>query len=402
MARRHIVTTGCVLGVTALGLAAGPVAGGRRPVAATAASPAWRSPPSPGMLQALQRDLRLSREQVQTRLRNEVRLVPVRDELRKTLADRFAGAWLSGPLSQTLVVATTRVGDIPAILAAGARAEIVTRSLAQLRSIKRRLDAAPPVPPRAGCVRYIDVRKNKVVVLAQVSEQAEAIIHTLDVDKEAVRVVPTVESPQILTEIRGGEAYYLDPVGRCSVGFAVTKAHRTGFVSAGHCGRPGAAVAGPGRGALGVVQESTFPGGDHSWVAVRPTWRPVPEVSTGGTDGAVPVAGARPAIEGASICRSGSATDFHCGVIQQREATVVYPQGAVSGLTRTNICAEAGDSGGPFIAVDQAQGITSGGSGECGAGGTSYFQPIGPILTAYGLTLLTTGAPRPPVTATAS
>jgi streptogrisin C len=35
----------------------------------------------------------------------------------------------------------------------------------------------------------------------------------------------------------------------------------------------------------------------------------------------------------------------------------------------------------------QAQGVTSGGSGNCSSGGTTYFQPVGEILSTYGLTL---------------
>jgi streptogrisin C len=33
--------------------------------------------------------------------------------------------------------------------------------------------------------------------------------------------------------------------------------------------------------------------------------------------------------------------------------------------------------------------MTSGGSGNCRTGGTTYFQPIGPALSAWGLTLVT-------------
>lgn len=58
-------------------------------------------------------------------------------------------------------------------------------------------------------------------------------------------------------------------------------------------------------------------------------------------------------------------------------------------LTRTTVCAEPGDSGGSFISGSQAQGVTSGGSGNCTSGGATYFQPVNPILDAYGLTLAT-------------
>ncbi|MGJ6968469.1 trypsin-like serine protease, partial [Streptosporangium sp. G11] len=70
----------------------------------------------------------------------------------------------------------------------------------------------------------------------------------------------------------------------------------------------------------------------------------------------------------------------------------------VSQLVRTSVCAEPGDSGGSFISIDQAQGVTSGGSGDCTQGGTTYFQPIDEILTTYGLTLVTTTGATPPTT----
>ena len=95
----------------------------------------------------------------------------------------------------------------------------------------------------------------------------------------------------------------------------------------------------------------------------------------------------------AAICRTGSTTGTHCGRVSALNATVQYPEGTVTGLTRTDVCAEGGDSGGSFITgPGQAQGVLSGGSGSCKGGGKrskSYFQPLAPILSAYGLTLKT-------------
>ena len=92
---------------------------------------------------------------------------------------------------------------------------------------------------------------------------------------------------------------------------------------------------------------------------------------------------------GAAVCRSGSTTGTRCGTVLAKNQTVVYPEGAVSGLTRTNVCAEGGDSGGPWLSGDQAQGVTSGGSGDCTAGGETFFQPVNEILATNDLTLLT-------------
>jgi streptogrisin C len=63
----------------------------------------------------------------------------------------------------------------------------------------------------------------------------------------------------------------------------------------------------------------------------------------------------------------------------------------VSGLSRSNACAEPGDSGGSWITGNQAQGVTSGGSGNCSSGATMWFQPVNEILGVYGLSLTTTG-----------
>jgi streptogrisin D len=68
-------------------------------------------------------------------------------------------------------------------------------------------------------------------------------------------------------------------------------------------------------------------------------------------------------------------------------ATVTYPQGQVTGLIRTNVCAEPGDSGGSLFAGTTALGMTSGGSGDCTAGGTTFFQPVTEALAVFGVTI---------------
>ncbi|MEV4531906.1 S1 family peptidase [Streptosporangium sp. NPDC049304] len=406
MSRRYAVIASCALTATALALAAVP-AGAERQAAGAQAPRAIPSAdtavpvvsaalkPPPGMLEALARDLRLTPAQAQERLLNEARLTPIALRLAKKLGPRFGGAWLRGTTANTLVTATTSATDIPSILVAGAEAQVVSRSLAELTEVQNKLSFFPNSSPRVAAVRYVDVKRNKVLVLSLNPDAAEGVILGSDVDQDAVQVVPTAEAPLPLYDLVGGNAYYIESVERCSIGFPVLKGTRPGFVSAGHCGKAGDTTTGYNRNRQGVFQASTFPGNDYSWVAVNADWTPTPSVNNG-KGGTVPVAGAGVAIEGASVCRSGSTTGWHCGLIQQRDASVTYPQGAVHGLTRTSVCAEPGDSGGSFISVDQAQGVTSGGSGDCDQGGTTYFQPIGPILTVYGLTLDTTAGNPPP------
>ena len=392
MSRRHVVTTGCVIAITALALTPVQVAARSRTADTSVAPSAWKPPP--GMLEALQRDLSLTKEQAQARLVNEARLAPVEAELRRKLGARFAGSWFAGTIAQNLVVATTASSDIPQITAAGARAEVVTRSLADLVGIKEHIDGTVPPRRQAGTVRYVDVRTNKVVVLSKEVAQATNVLESSGVDPVAVRVEASEETPQLLDDIIGGIPYYIGTSERCSIGFSVTHGSQNGFVSAGHCGKKGETTSSTNWSPQGVFEGSTFPGSDYSWVAVNANWTPKPEVSNG-SGGTVSVVGSRAAIEGASVCRSGSTTGWHCGTIQQRDTSIAYPQGTVYELVRTNVCAEPGDSGGSFISVDQAQGVTSGGSGNCREGGVTYFQPVGEILTVYGLSLLTT-PPAPP------
>ncbi|MFC4586354.1 S1 family peptidase [Sphaerisporangium corydalis] len=391
MSHRH-ATTGCVLMITAVALSAVPAGADGRGAGLRATVPP--PPPPPGMLEALQRDLGLSMKQAQARLINEVRLTPMEARFRRELGDRFGGAWLRGTTAQTLVVATTSPADIPRIIAAGAQAEVVTKSLDQLTKIKHKLDQALPVKPPVASVRYVDAKTNKVVILAQKPEAVDTLIEGTGVDKSAVVVLPSTEQPRPLDDLVGGTAFYIGITDRCSVGFPVRHGTQNGFISAGHCGKAGQTTTGFNRVAQGVFQASTFPIADYAWVLVNANWKPRPAVDDG-SGGTVPVAGAKVAIEGASVCRSGSTSDWHCGLIQQRDATITYAQGNVFGMTRTSVCAERGDSGGSFISLDQAQGVASGGFGDCGSVGTTYFQPIGPILAAYDLTLVTTADPPP-------
>jgi streptogrisin C len=99
---------------------------------------------------------------------------------------------------------------------------------------------------------------------------------------------------------------------------------------------------------------------------------------------------------GAAICRSGRTSGWRCGTIEATGQTVSYSSGeTILNLTRTTACSEGGDSGGSFITgPGQAQGVLSGGSGSCKGKQPnnrtrSFFQPLLPILSAYGLTLKT-------------
>ena len=347
---------------------------------------------SPALLTAMSKDLGLTRGEARTRLGNEAEAAATAAGLRKALGADYAGARLSGDTAHRLTVSTTDPADTARITAAGATARVVDRGLAELNRVKKALDrTAGKAGTKGVSVWYVDVKDNRVVVEASRDSAARSFLDRAGVDRADVAVRHSAAKPRPYADVRGGDAYYIGGASRCSVGFSVTGGGgQGGFVTAGHCGRTGATTTGADQQPQGTFQGSTFPGYDYAWVAVNSNWTPTPKVNGYG-QGDVTVAGSTEQVEGASVCRSGSTSGWHCGTVQQRGTSVTYPEGTINGVTQTTVCAEPGDSGGSYISGSQAQGVTSGGSGDCTSGGTTFFFPVNPILQAYGLTLTTSG-----------
>ncbi|WP_200209040.1 S1 family peptidase [Micromonospora coerulea] len=340
---------------------------------------------APEVLDAMSRDLSLTRDQAVQRLTAERRAADTVSRLRTALGEDYGGSWLSAD-GATLNVAVADPAQAARVRAAGAVPRQVDRSIRELDAVKSRLDSAggKASPDVSGW--YVDVATNSVVVLARPGTEAAGrrFAEASGVSAGSVRVRTAAEAPRTLFDVRGGDAFFINNAGRCSVGFSVVG----GFVTAGHCGQPGDRTTGANRIAQGIFTASSFPGDDWAVVEVNGEWTPQGVVNdfNGGT---VPVNGSTAAPVGASVCRSGSTTGTRCGVIQAKNATVNYPEGTVTGLTRTDVCAEPGDSGGAWLSGDQAQGVTSGGSGDCTQGGVTFFQPVGEILQRNNLTLVT-------------
>jgi streptogrisin C len=386
MDRRRALTIGLVVAT------AGAAAAVTIPAVATTRGPTPGGP-EPELLSALQRDLGITEDQARTRLTSERSASRTIADLKRGAADAWAGAWLSADAT-TLNVAVTDPGLAERVRAAGAEPKVVSRSAANLDTVKRTLDtnADAATPNLPGW--YVDVANNTVVVLANKGGEAAAreFAAGAGAPAESVRVVSTEEAPTPFFDVRGADPFFINGAARCSIGFSVVG----GFVTAGHCGQEGATTTGFNQEAQGTFTASSFPGDDWGVVEVNGDWTPRPVVNDF-NGGEVTVAGAEEAPVGASICRSGSTTGTFCGVVQAKNATVNYPEGTVTGLTRTDVCAEPGDSGGSWMSGDQAQGVTSGGSGNCTVGGTTFFQPLTEILQVNQLTLVTSnGEVAPP------
>ncbi|GAA0511068.1 serine protease [Saccharopolyspora subtropica] len=362
-------------------LAAGTVAALTMPATATNTAPPDTTATASTLLDAMQRDFGLTREQVVDRLEQEAAATRADQVLRTSLAGSYGGSYFDAQQGR-LVVGVTDPARFEQVRAAGAEPRLVDFTIEQLYGVVDRLNQRSTQAPWTVSGWYPDTYSNSVVVTTRPGSLAQAMqfVHAAAVELRAVRILESLEDPRTYADVIGGNAFYIGSGSRCSVGFSV----QGGFVTAGHCGNAGDTTSQP----SGMFEASSFPGNDYAWVSVGADDTPRPLVNK--YDGTtVGVAGSTESAVGASICRSGSTTGWHCGTVQAKNQTVQYPQGTVSGLTRTNVCAEPGDSGGSWMSGDQAQGVTSGGSGNCTSGGTTYFQPVNEILQAYGLTLLT-------------
>ncbi|AHH99776.1 S1 family peptidase [Kutzneria albida] len=339
---------------------------------------------SPELISAMQRDFGLTAQQVQARVVQESAAVRTAPQAEKAAGDAFAGSWYDAA-SGKLTVAVTDTGRTAAVEATGARVTKVANSMSKLNATKEKLDK---VRAPAGVSSWrVDPRRNTVVVTT--NSEDSAVRQFLATAEQAGPVVVEQNQnsrPQVFSAgTVGGDPYYINGNTRCSIGFSV----HGGFVSAGHCGSPGSTVVGWDNSFMGRFAGSTFPGNDYSFIRTENGWWNAPVVLGWGTVSDALVRGSWVAPSGTSVCRSGSTTHWHCGTVQNQNETVNYSQGAVHGLTGTSVCAEPGDSGGSFITGDQAQGVTSGGWGNCSSGGQTWFQPVNPILSVYGVSLVT-------------
>ncbi|KAI0383301.1 trypsin-like cysteine/serine peptidase domain-containing protein [Hypomontagnella monticulosa] len=348
----------------------------------------------PEILAAMKRDLGLNAEQAHARVARDISASAVIEQLRTSAGNSFAGAWIAED-GTTLNVAVTDEALASEVTAAGATPAIVANSLSKLEDAKKALDnmdieqaktLATESAELGIAAYYVDVAANKLVIEALAASTAHAEDLAAQVGLVASEFeVRTVDAmPTTLATVLGGDAYYINRAARCSVGFSVT----TGFVSAGHCGTSGSSATTSAGASLGTFSGSVFPGSaDMSYIRGSSGNTFSGSINGYGASN-IRVSGSTASATGASICRSGSTTGVHCGTVRALGATVTYAEGRVTGLTQTNVCAEPGDSGGSFYTGSQAQGVTSGGSGDCTRGGTTYFQPVNEILSTYGLTLV--------------
>lgn len=358
---------------------------------------------APGLAQAMKRDMQLTDQQLGQYMQVQRQAAQQAKALQATAGSDFGGLWIERKGNTFKVVtATTRVA--PQGGRAGVEVRNVRHSLSTLNAAKANLDRQ--AAPTTVYGWSVDVRNNAVTVDVAPGAMDAAIdfVAASGADASTIRFNTMGDAPRVLATLQGGSEYLSSPDGSsayyCSVGFGVTQGSAQGYATAGHCsdGQAGwtTYVAGGKRKPatrIGSFAGSAFPGDDKAWVRLD-SGHTVSPVVDGYKQADVAVRGAAVAPVGATVCRSGRTTGWHCGAVQAYNASVNYSGQVVNGLTHVKVCAEGGDSGGSFIdGGGQAQGVLSGGNYSCKGQqaklANSYFQPIGEILQTYNLTLKT-------------
>ncbi|GAB3500902.1 S1 family peptidase [Phytohabitans suffuscus] len=308
---------------------------------------------------------------------------PAATSLSASLGARSAGAYIDAATGR-MVVAVTDATAAKQVRQAGAVAKTVKYSTAQLDTVQSTMSKAVDV---AGTARHTDVTTNQVVVTVDstvTGARLAAVKAAVAAAGDAARLETTADKFQLF--IAGGQAIYTGG-SRCSLGFNVRTSSALYFVTAGHCTNAGATWTN-GSVTLGTRAGSSFPGNDYGIVRYTNTSIARPSavyLYSGSSTQSITSVGN--AVVGQSVRRSGSTTGVRSGSVTATNATVTYPQGTVSGLIRTNVCAQPGDSGGSLFAGSSGLGLTSGGSGNCTTGGTTFFQPLNEVMSVYGLSL---------------
>ncbi|MGH8882148.1 MAG: S1 family peptidase [Stackebrandtia sp.] len=284
------------------------------------------------------------------------------------------GAYRDG--SGRMVVTITDSADAATVEKAGAVAQVVEHSKAEL---SRAADAVEHKADIKGTAWSVDPTTNTLSVAADSTVGAKEMAKLERIADRYDGAVTIERTPGEFSKlVRGGDAIYA-PSWRCSAGFNARIGSTYYVITAGHC-----TDGFPYWSNLGPTAASSFPGNDYG--VIRNDLSSAPGVVNLYNGSTRDITGVGNAYVGQSVLRSGSTTGLHGGSVTGLNATVNYGGGdVVYGMIRTNVCAEPGDSGGSLFSGSTALGMTSGGSGNCSSGGTTFFQPVTEVTNRYGL-----------------
>ncbi|MET9405187.1 S1 family peptidase [Streptomyces sp. NPDC002935] len=310
--------------------------------------------------------------------------------LASQLGDAFAGSYYDASNKQLVInIVGNNSNVVNQIEKAGAVAHQVQNSTSELQAAAKTLKADATVP---GTAWSVDPKTNEIRVTADSTVTGTKWDTVESTVKGLGSGVATLKKSAgtFKTFVDGGDAIF-GGGARCSLGFNVTAGDGSpAFLTAGHCGVAAAKWSDAQDGApIATVDQATFPGnGDFALVKYDDPNTQANSVVNVGNGQTVQINQAADAAVGQQVFRMGSTTGLNDGNVTGLDATVNYPEGTVTGLIQTDVCAEPGDSGGSLFTQDgSAIGLTSGGSGDCTVGGETFFQPVTTALQAVGATL---------------
>ena len=296
------------------------------------------------------------------------------------LGQHSAGSYLDRA-SGRMVVTVTDTVSAAKVRAAGGVAKQVKYGSAALEAVTAKIAKTSTI---AGTAWATDLTGNQVVVTVDPTVTG-AKLATVKAAVAAAGDAARLEysAATFSLKIAGGQAIYGGGY-RCSLGFNVKTTSYYYFVTAGHCTEVASNwYTNSGQTTLiGPTIVSSFPGNDYGIVRYDNSAIAHPG-SVYTYSGSQTISSVGTAYVGESVSRSGSTTGVHTGTVTAVNASVTYSEGTVSGLIRTTVCAEGGDSGGSLYAGSVALGMTSGGSGDCTSGGVTYFQPLNEVFSTY-------------------
>jgi streptogrisin D len=302
------------------------------------------------------------------------------------LGSRTAGSYLDAATGR-MIITVTDAATAREVEASGGTPRFVAHSGALLNRVTAALDAEAQIP---GATWGIDPIANRVVITVDRTVTRDRLARIQAVAARYGSAARIEQDPgELTTLINGGQAIYTGG-SRCSLGFNVRNSSGTRyFVTAGHCTNIGSTwyANSSQTTTLGTRSGTSFPTNDYGIVRYTNT-----SISTPGSvwlynGSSQDITSSGNPVVGQTVRRSGSTTGVRSGTVNALNSTVCYAQGCVYQMIRTNVCAQPGDSGGSLFSSTRAHGLTSGGSGNCTSGGTTYFQPVQEALNVYGVSV---------------
>ncbi|MDG4773917.1 S1 family peptidase [Solwaraspora sp. WMMD792] len=230
-----------------------------------------------------------------------------------------------------------------------------------------------------GIAWHVDSASGRVVVTADTSVSRAEIAKIRRTARGKAGAIRVERTSGVFTRlVSSGDPIY-GSGGRCSLGFNAVRGSTYYFLTAGHCGEVVSTWYSNSAqtNLIGPTIDYSFPGDDYALVRYDNPAQSHPGGFSVGD-----------AFVGQSVTRTGSTTGTHSGTVTALNARVRYlGSGVVRGLIRTDVCAEPGDSGGPLYSGSTALGLTSGGSGNCRTGGTTFYQPVREAVNEYDVTI---------------